>query len=64
MITITKEQQVQYTLTLDQKTALWLKDLLQNPISIPCSVGSTGESETDTELREALWNALNAAWKR
>jgi len=45
-----------YTLVITEREALWLKALMQNPLSN--DPDPNNENEENAEMRKAFWNAL------
>ena len=50
---ITINKKVSYNLTLNEKEAMWLKALVQNPFCHP-----DDETEENREMRKLFWEAL------
>jgi len=48
----TIKKKIEITLTLNKDEALWIKHIVQNQLQ------PGDESETDSKMRETLWNAL------
>lgn len=47
------QKQIIVTIHLDEKEAMWLKNLVQNPLCHPDK-----ESKEDKQFREKFWNEL------
>ncbi len=52
---------IHYTLILDEDETIWLKGLMQNPLSCSIDQENPSEDPKDKEMRQIFWGALQEA---